>query len=62
MDRPVVTAAELDAMTPAERQASFDASVVDDLEQVPPERRDRIEALRERALERASRRDMPNAS
>ena len=49
-------------MTPAERQASFDASVVDDLEQVPPERRDRIEALRERALERASRRDMPNAS
>jgi hypothetical protein len=62
MDQPVVTAAELEAMTPAERQASFDASVVTDLEQVPPERRDRIEALRERALERIARQDMPNAS
>ena len=62
MDRPVVTAAELEAMSPAERQATFDASVMTNLEQVPPARRDRIDALRERALERIARQNMPNAS
>jgi hypothetical protein len=62
VEKPVVTAAELEGMTPAERQASFDASVLTDLDQVPPERRDRVEALRERAVERIARQDMPNAS
>jgi len=31
------TAAELERMTPAERQAVFNASIVTDLDQVPPE-------------------------
>jgi hypothetical protein len=34
--RPVITAEMLDAMTPAERQEAFDASVVRDLTDLPP--------------------------
>jgi hypothetical protein len=37
VSRKVVTAAELEQMTPAEQQAVFDASVVSDLSEVPPE-------------------------
>ncbi len=37
MASKVWTAAELEQMTPAERQAIFDASIVTDLDQVPPE-------------------------
>jgi hypothetical protein len=32
---PVITAAEMDAMTPAQRQAAFDASIVTDLDTLP---------------------------
>ncbi len=35
LGRSVVTAAELDTMTPAERQAAFDASIVMDLSSLP---------------------------
>ena len=34
--RPVITAAELDAMTPAQRESAFEASVVTDLDDLPP--------------------------
>lgn len=37
MPRKVWTAAELDEMTPAEVDALFQASIVTDLDQVPPE-------------------------
>lgn len=37
MPRKVWTAAELDAMTPAEVDALFQASIVTDLDEVPPE-------------------------
>ncbi len=37
MSRKVVTAAELEQMTRAEQKAVFDASVVSDLSEVPPE-------------------------
>ena len=43
----VVTVAELERMTPAERQAHFDASVVTDLPQVPAEY---LEVIRARLL------------
>lgn len=36
LGRPVVTAADLDAMTPAQRKAAFEASIVTDLGQLPP--------------------------
>ena len=36
LGRPVITAAELDAMTPAEREAVFEASVVTNLDDLPP--------------------------
>lgn len=38
MGSKVWTAAELEQMTPAERQAIFDASLVTDLDDAPPER------------------------
>jgi hypothetical protein len=37
MASKVWTAAELEQMSPAERRAIFDASIVTDLDQVPPE-------------------------
>lgn len=51
--RPVVTAAELDRMTPEQRQAAFDASVVEDLDLLPEAflaqiREDAAEALKNR--------------
>lgn len=45
----VVTAAELERMSPAERQAHFDASVVTDLSQVPA---GYLEVIRTRLIER----------
>jgi len=35
LGRPVITAAQLDAMTPAEREVVFEASVVTDLDDLP---------------------------
>jgi hypothetical protein len=49
-----VTAAELEKMTPAEREATFKGSIIRDLDQVPADRRDVIEAQRTRVLERAA--------
>jgi len=47
MSKSVVTAAELELMTPAEQQALFEASIVTDLDDVPPaflaQVRDRLE-------------------
>ena len=37
MTSKIITAAELEKMTPAQRQAAFDASIVTDLDEAPPE-------------------------
>ena len=50
MASKVWTAAELEQMTPAERQAIFDASIVTDLDQVPPEFLARVRARAERII------------
>ena len=50
MGRKVTTAAELEAMTPAEREQSFRDSIVRDLSQVPPEFLARIRAKVEARL------------
>lgn len=42
MPGKVVTAAELEKMSPAEQQELFDASVVTDLDQVPSEFLERV--------------------
>lgn len=44
MAQKIWTAAELDEMTPAERQALFDQSIVRDLDEVPTEFLERIRA------------------
>jgi hypothetical protein len=54
LGRAVVTAAELDALTPAERHAAFEASLVTDLEQLPA---DYLARLRADAAELIARRD-----
>ena len=41
--RRIVTAAEMDRMTPLERAAAVDASIVRDWDQVPPEFRRKVE-------------------
>jgi len=46
----VTTAEELERMTPAERQAHFDASVVTDLSQVRPEFLARVRTRLERRI------------
>ena len=51
----VVTAAELEKMTPAEREATFKDNIIRDLDQVPADRRDVIKAQRARVLEREAR-------
>ena len=50
MASKVWTAAELEQMTPAERQAIFDASIVTDLDQVPPEFLARVRARAEQLI------------
>lgn len=51
----VITAAELDQMTPQEREASFQASIIRDLDDIPPEYRHVVDDLRRRVLEREAR-------
>jgi uncharacterized coiled-coil protein SlyX len=51
----VITAAELDAMTPAERQVAFQASIIRDLGDVPAQYQDVIDEQRRRVLEREAR-------
>ncbi len=54
LGRPVVTAAELDAMTPEQRKATFDASIVTNLDRLPF---DYVARLRAGAEDRLARRD-----
>jgi hypothetical protein len=44
VERRVTTAADLDRMTPQERQADFESRIVRDLSQVPPEFLARVRA------------------
>ena len=44
VERRVTTAADLDRMTPQERQTDFESRIVRDLSQVPPEFLDRVRA------------------
>jgi uncharacterized coiled-coil protein SlyX len=44
----VITAAELDRMTPAEREAAFEASIIRDLDDVPAQYQPVVEELRRR--------------
>ncbi len=48
----VVTAAELEKMTPAERHENFKASIVRDLDQLTPEQRTRLDRTAQRVLAR----------
>jgi hypothetical protein len=59
MPRRIVTAAELEGMTPAERDAHFEASIVRDLSKVSPEFLARV---RERVERRATEGHVPNQS
>ena len=52
LGRPVLTAAELDDMTPEQRQAAFDGSIVTDLAVLPA---DYLARLRAGAEDRAAR-------
>lgn len=51
MSGKVVTAAELEKMSPAEQQAHFDASVVTDLDQVPAEFLERVRSRLEQHID-----------
>ena len=50
MASKIWTAAELEQMSPAERKAIFDASIVTDLDQVPPEFLARVRARVEKII------------
>ena len=51
MSGNVVTAAELEKMSPAEQQELFDATVVRDLDQVPAEFLERVRVRLERHID-----------
>jgi hypothetical protein len=64
---PVLTAENLDRMTPEERQAAFDARVVTDLEELPAEYVAKLQAraaalAAQREAVQASDQDVPHAS
>lgn len=50
MASKIWTAAELEQMSPVERKAIFDASIVTDLDQVPPEFLARVRARVEKII------------
>jgi len=50
MASKIWTAVELEQMSPAERKAIFDASIVTDLDQVPPEFLARVRARVEKII------------
>ncbi|MGZ8705142.1 MAG: hypothetical protein ACXWYB_10835 [Aeromicrobium sp.] len=50
MASKVWTAAELEQMSPAERHAIFEASIVTDLDKVPPEFLERVRARVEKII------------
>ncbi len=52
----VITAAELDEMTPAERESLFRSGIIRDLADVPPQYQHVIEEQRRRILENEARR------
>jgi hypothetical protein len=52
VDRRVITAAELERLTPAERDAAFNASIVWDLADAPPALVDRARARVEERIAR----------
>lgn len=54
-DVRVVTVDELDKMTPAERERTFQDSIIRDLDDVPEQYRSALEAQRARVLEREAR-------
>ena len=56
---PVLTAEDLDRMTPGERQAAFDARVVSDLSSLPTKY---VAQLQARAAAVAARREATHAS
>lgn len=63
LGRPVITAAELDEMTVPEREAAFAASLVTDLDELPPGYVDRLRAGAEQRLaHREATQDIPHAS
>jgi hypothetical protein len=67
LGREIVTAAELDAMTPAERRQQFESSIVTDLDVLPPEYLTRVRThleatIARRDAEHAARRGIQNAS
>jgi hypothetical protein len=59
LGRPVVTAADLDAMTAEEVDDTWRASIVTDPDALPAQY---IETIRRRAAERLATRDVPAAS
>jgi hypothetical protein len=64
LGRPILTAADLDAMTPEQRRAAFEASIVTDLDQLPPDYLARLRTDAEELAARrdAAQRDVPHAS
>ena len=50
MAEKIWTAEELERMSPAERRAIFDASIVTDLDEAPPEFVERVRARVERRI------------
>ena len=65
MDKDAVryTAADLDAMTPAERAAALeDTPLIRDLSQVPPAYRPRVDDMRRRLAQRLARQEQRPAS
>lgn len=59
LGRPVVTAEDLDGMTPQQADDAWRASIITDPAALPA---DYIEAIRHRAAARLARRDIPAAS
>ncbi|MBK7622381.1 MAG: hypothetical protein IPJ14_06840 [Kineosporiaceae bacterium] len=51
----VITVSDLEAMTPAERDQSFEDSIIYDLDEVPEEFEPALEAQRQRILDREAR-------
>lgn len=65
MDGEIWTAAELETMTPAEQDDHFRASILRNLDDVPPGVQPLVDRVRARIEDRVARvegRDLPNAS
>lgn len=59
MEARIVTAAELDQMTPQERHANFEASIITDPSKVPPQF---VARVRARIEQRIAAQDVADAS